>query len=243
MTISNLLIVTSFACVLVVACNGGSEPATTIQPTETSTQQTPASDAKATMTETASPSPTAPDDDEIAERLPEALLILEDMPTGWTVSQTVEDVAEGRTSLCGIESFASGELYRLTAVFEQAELGRFLNQIIGSFAEGEAKGLMAEFGDAFGSCTEWVDIDEYGQESTWRISPLSFPKFGDETFAFRMSATVAILGIVELDFVIWRRGDVVEVIAHSAIGFESMDTEQTEAFVRRVDDKLRAILE
>ena len=245
MTLSKLLIVASFACVLVVACNGGSERATTIQPTETSGQQTPASDATAEMGETASPSPTAADDDQIAERLAGALLTIEDMPTGWTVSPADEDDEDDGTPICGIESGALGDqaLDRLTADFQQSELGPLLSQIIDRFAEGDAKRIMAEFGDAFGSCTEWVDVDEDGQETTWRLGPLSFPTFGDETFAFRMSTTVAILGFVELDFVVWRRGDVTEVIGHTSIGFEGIDSEQTEAFVRRADDKLRAILE
>lgn len=243
MTIGKLLIVASFACVLVVACNGESDRATTIQPTETSSQQTPASDETATTVETAGPSPTA-SEDQIAERLGGALLTIEDMPTGWTVSPADED-DDDETPICGIESGAFGDeaLDRLTANFQQSELGPFLAQIIDRFAEGEAKGIMTEFGDAFGSCTEFVDVDEDGEETSWRLSPLSFPNIGDETFAFRMSTTVAILGFVELDFVVWRRGDVVEVIGHVSTGFEGIDSEQTESFVRRADDKLREILE
>lgn len=101
---------------------------------------------------------------------------------------------------------------------------------------------MTEFSDAFGACTEWTDIDEDGTETVWRLGPLSFPKVGDETFAFRMS-TVTFLGAVELDFIVWRRGNIVGVIGHTTIGFEGIDSEQTEAFVRRADEKSKAILQ
>lgn len=245
MTIRIMLIAVGFTSALVIACGGGSERATTIEPTVTPIQATQPPQETATIVETPGSAATTPEDADIGERLPEALLTLEDMPTGWTVSPTEEDEEDDDGSeICGVASgqFAEDASARVTANFQESEFGPLLAQIIDLFADGNAKRVVAEFSDAFGSCTEWTDIDEDGNETTWRLSPLSFPKFGDETFAFRMS-TVTFLGAVELDFIVWRRGDIVEVIGHTTIGLEGVDSEQTEAFVQRADGKLKAILE
>lgn len=241
MNVRILLMVTGFTVALAIACGGGNERATTIESTVTPIT---APDETATIDQTSSTATATPDDDEIAEGLSEALLTLEDMPTGWTVSPPDEDEEDDGDDICGIASgqFAEDAAARETSDFQKSELGPLLNHTIDFFPDGDAKRVMAEFGDALGSCTEWTDIDEDGTETTWRLSPLSFPKIGDETFAFRMS-TVTFLGAFELDWILWRRGDVVDVIAHGVIGFEGIDSEQTEAFVRQADEKLKALLQ
>lgn len=244
MSIRLLVIAIGFACALTPGCGGESERATTIEPTVTPTEAAETPDDTAALDETPTPSPTSPDDQEIDERLSEALLTLEDMPTGWTVSPPEEDEEDSGTGICGLESgqFTRDATARATANFQESEFGPMLAQIIDVFSGDDAEGTMVEFADALSSCTEWTDIDEEGAETEWQLSPLSFPKIGDETFAFRMS-TVTFLGAVELDFIVWRRGDIVEVLGHTAIGFEGVDSEQTEAFVRRADEKLTAILD
>ena len=244
MNIRILLTAAGFVSALAVACGGGNERATTIQSTVTPLQATAAPEETATIVETSSPATATPNDDEIAERLSAALLSIEDMPTGWAVGPPDEDEDENENDICGISSgqFAEGAAARVTANFQESEFGPFLAQVIDFFPDGDAERVMTEFSDAFGSCTEWTDIDEDGTETTWRLSPLSFPKVGDETFAFRMS-TVTFLGAFEVDFIVWRRGDVVEVIGHSMIGFEGIDSEQTEAFVRQADERSKTILQ
>lgn len=229
---------------IVIGACGGSERAATILLTATPVETSTAPAEPTANPKTSSPAATAVEGDELVERLPEALLALEDMPAGWTVRVIVDDEEDDGSTICGVASgqFSRDAFARFTADFQKAEFGPFLDQVVDYFPEGEAERVMAEFSDAFRSCTEWTVIEEDGTETTWRLGPLSFPKIGDETFAFRMS-TVTFLGAVELDFITWRRQDIVVVIAHTSIGFEGIDGEQTEAFVRRADEKLRAFLD
>lgn len=239
-----VLIPLAVSAILVIACGGGNDRATTIE------QETPATTVTAPMNEqtttpvlpTETPSPPQEQREDIAKRLPDALLTLEDMPTGWTVSPPDEDDEEDDgTDLCGVESTAFADpIAEAETSFQKAELGPFLVQAVDVYAEGQAPEVMADFLEAAQSCTEWTEIDEDGTETTWRLAPLSFPKLGDETISFRMS-TITIIGPIEMDFIVWRRGDLIDVMGHFAFGFEGVDSDQTESFARLADEKLRRL--
>ena len=177
-----------------------------------------------------------------AEELSAALLTLDDMPTGWTISPPDEDDDDDGTELCGQEFGEVAEAVdRAEASFNQSDLGPFIVQTLGLFREGEAGQNLALFVEAAGSCSEWTAVDSEGEETNWRISALSFPKFGDETFAFRLSSDPTIIGIVTVDAIIVRRGDVILLLAHLAFGFEGVDSELTESLTRIADEKLENI--
>ena len=229
---------------VVAACSsGGSDRAETVSPVApTPTEAATADEAEGVSQPESTPTPAGEAVEITAEELSAALLTLDDMPTGWTISPPDEDDDDDGTELCGQEFGEVAEAVdRAEASFNQSDLGPFIVQTLGLFREGEAGQNLALFVEAAGSCSEWTAVDSEGEETNWRISALSFPKFGDETFAFRLSSDPTIIGIVTVDAIIVRRGDVILLLAHLAFGFEGVDSELTESLTRIADEKLENI--
>ena len=191
-------------------------------------------------------------DEDTDERLSDALLTIEDMPTGWTLTPPYEE-DDNRADPYDV---VFGQLDQdasacVRADFQESEFGPMadLVHVIYLFPDGkakraiEAKRAMVEVCDDFDSYTEWAEVAKINTDMIWKDRSLSFPKIGDETFAFRRSGASR-LGAVELDVIVWRRGDIAEVIIYSTrVDFEGLDSEETEALVYLSDEKLKAILE
>lgn len=205
---------------------GGDECASQALPAGEGGQESP------TPTPAATPMP-------LEAQLSEALLTLEDMPTGWTTGPPVAAGGAGDLTLCGVEPQASPSA-QVRVGFQQSEIGPFVEQTVYAFPQGEATQAMAEALAASESCSEWTETNEDGTQTTWRASLMAFPDVGDETLALRVSAEAPILGTLTMDLVYVRRGDLVTGVAHSTWGF-AVDSEQTEAFVRRADEKLAGL--
>lgn len=71
---------------------------------------------------------------------------------------------------------------------------------------------------------------------------MSFPSYGDETFAFRLSTDPTIIGSLEADCIFIRHGRVLVVVVYAGIGFSGIDSDQTDKFVRQAEDKVKPIL-
>lgn len=171
--------------------------------------------------------------------LSEALLTLEDMPVGWTTGPRVDTNGAGELSLCGVPAQYSPSA-QVDAAFQQSDIGPFVGQIVQAFAPGEAEGAVADGRAAAGSCTGWVETNEDGTQTQWRVSLLAFPQVGDETLALRLSAEGSSFGVVTMDLVYVRRGDYLTGVAHSVWGYV-VDSDRTATLVSRADEKLAAL--
>ncbi len=183
------------------------------------------------------------------ERLSEALLTVKDMPTGWTVSPPYEEDDQRADPyhivFGGLNQDASA---CARADFQESEVEHVadLVHVIYLFPDGKAKRAIEEqcagimdFDDP-SSYTEWAETAKKNLDMIFFTSPLSFPKIGDETFGCRMSGASR-LGAVESDVIVWRRGDIAEVIIYfRRANFEGLDSEET---MYLADEKLKAILE
>jgi hypothetical protein len=175
--------------------------------------------------------------------LKRALLTLDDMPSGWSArpeEDDEEDDEESNSFLCGSElDIDTDALVSANAQFAGGELAPLVLQGVAVFPEGEAKKLFEEFTNALETCKERQDEDEM----TWHIAKMSFPEFGNDSAAFRISTSdIPLVGVFEMQLVITQSGDFLNVVMHADIGMDGVDTDQTEKFARRADEKLRDVI-
>jgi hypothetical protein len=136
-----------------------------------------------------------------------------DLPFGWAVSppSTYSSV----TSPCpAITSDAGKQLpAQAEADFQQSEDGPFLQEILASGSEQQAHTLWASVQQAPGQCSA------PGSTATaTRLLPMSFPSYGDESYALRLEATRS--GVdYSGDVVVIRKGRVfIEVVVFGGGG-------------------------
>lgn len=182
-----------------------------------------------------------------AEDLSRALLTLDDMPSGWTIHPAEGDDEEGETEsdssfFCGHDELdMDGRALGNTEVMlSGGEIAPVVVHAVNVYSADEADKIFAEFTGIFEDCEEWEDEDEY----TWHAAEMSFPKLGDDSAAYRLSTSdVPLVGVMEIQVVLIRSDSFLSVIMHMDIGFDGVDTEQTEQFARRADEKLQDIIE
>jgi hypothetical protein len=173
------------------------------------------------------------------DRLNSALLTLEELPIGWTVrppqTQNTED-----EDFCGFEKQRAAQpVAKADASFQQSQTGPFLVHTLELYDGDDAKAVADQYLAQSRSCSGWTATDKEGKQTKWKLTGLSFPKLGDQTIALRLTSEATILGVVEDDIVVVRRGRVLNTINYATIGFAGIDSAQTEEFVRLADEKLQ----
>jgi hypothetical protein len=222
------LLISLLVLVLALACGGNdSDRATTVnQPTA---EVSPTVSAKTSLTSAA---------------LDQALLKIEDMPTGWTVDTTTSSSNSASSGACGVRN-ALQRPERLTSAdsqFTKGSLGPNLSETLTVYQAGTAKRVWDEVTAVLKTCTEYTSTNADGTTITFKLTPLSFPKLGDDTFALRLTADVALFGSASVDAIYVRYGDVFLTVVHLSIGLTSVDTTLTEQVVRKAEAKLRLAL-
>jgi hypothetical protein len=162
-----------------------------------------------------------------------ALLTVQDMPTGFTVdTDTSKDSAgtlQGCEQLDGLNQNAGTGL-DIEAKFTKGGFGPFVSETLGQKDEKEAKAAVDKFADALSSCKTAKSTGTDGKVTEFHLSPLSFPKLGDDTFALRMSADAEGLTI-GIDVIVVRRAGVMLVVLNAGVG--SPDSAITETVARK----------
>ncbi|HEV2768420.1 MAG TPA: hypothetical protein VGV63_12030 [Acidimicrobiales bacterium] len=188
----------------------------------------------------------------------QALLTLEDMPTGWMTSPDAGEEDEGAAEFCdGLDISNDEPDAEAEASFEGSEIGPFVSHVVGRFDGGEAEKRFAELRQAIDECGEFDTTDEDGNTVTGQLSAVSFPELGDESLAVRLSGTVTTVadpdfGELEFpmaaDLVFFRQGDAVAGLFHIAIdatafggGGGGLDSTITEDLARKAEEKLTGL--
>jgi hypothetical protein len=201
--------------------------------------RTPTASASATPTRT--PTPAAPaaatGTAGAAARgvdLTKALLTLDDLPPGWTTPSPSPD----SSAFCN-QDITIRPTARADADFERGQ--SFVFHGLGAYNRGEAAAAMDQERKTLANCTQWTETDSDGTTTTYRVRPLSFPKLGDETLAFRLSAEAA-GAVAEVDGVFIRRGDVISRVGNGQVGVRVavVDSALTEQLARKANAKLAA---
>ncbi len=233
-----------FIVVLLVACGPGraqtiDPPAATIASTpqattaaSTATVPPAISQEPPTPLPTESPPPTPTQITESSgnvdeERLIASLLTLNAMPTGWTgTAPEFELRTPGGTYTSFCHELEARSIAAASVDFQKSALGPFMSHTIVVYpTTADAKAALEDLIAAVRDCPELVD--DAGNKNTF--SALSFPVFGDDTFAIRSS------GLVEMDIIQARVDDVLINIIHGGLG--AVDSTQTEEFVRMAVEK------
>ena len=174
------------------------------------------------------------------EELLRALLAVDDMPTGWTTSPSGPNIESQGNNICGQPLDTQRRVEQVSVGFQRSQSGPFLLQTVGVYERGGAAAFMESLKRASESCTTWTVTGREGKITVWKLAPLSFPKLGDETFAFRLSIDTGVLP-GESDVVFVRRGDIVSLLEYAGVSLATVDSQQTETIVRKADEKLQKV--
>lgn len=187
--------------VFLAACSGGSQQAEPSGAAGDATSSAPVVDAGS--------------DGDVEPKA--ALLTLEDMPAGWTEGAPIGGAqfparapdARLNVPMCGSEplegwdSIADG-----SANFAAGEKGPFVVHSVRVYEDEHATEAMNAFEEARESCDEWTDENT---GVSYRHEALSFPSYGDQTAAERISGQGEQLNL-RGNIVVWRRGNVLSTL-------------------------------
>jgi hypothetical protein len=172
--------------------------------------------------------------------LTRGLLRFEDMPAGWRLSAqsagSPDDTELCGTSLATLEQHR-GKLGEAAVGFERGESGPYVAQTLAAYPPGVAERVMTDLATAVQTCREVTVRDEEGSLSTWQLTPLSFPQFGDATVAFREYWPA---NGVEAIIVYLRRGDRIAALLHIAVNGR-VDRIETETLVSRAYERFQQL--
>lgn len=215
----------------------------TPQPSETPTvtsTATPTSTSTPTSTPTITPTPT-PKPLTQAD-LEKALISLDDLPAGWAVrTGDEEDEANKETYTFLCQEYQKKSIAKVSADFQKGQVGPFLMNSVVTYPPGEARNQFADMLSAVDQCATFTDTQD-GTTTEWTVTPISFPKLGEQSFAIRASSEF-VLGFIEVDSVYIRIEDTITSIQYMVLGLQSIDSTQTEMFARLAEAKLLQVHE
>lgn len=172
------------------------------------------------------------------EDLTGALLIVEDMPAGWSIEEDAgDDDGDVVGQFCNVAPVnelidADAEAERR---FTAGESGPFFTQLLTAMEyESDAEAGMDRIREALG-CGEWTDAEA---DTTWTISEISFPDLGEETAAYRFSTTNG-SSSTNGNVVAIRDGGVVLLVVHIELG--ELNSGLTEELTRKAFDKAQGM--
>jgi hypothetical protein len=144
-----------------------------------------------------------PDMDDL---IPQALLRDADLPDGWVVAE--ERVVE---EPCGLRT-ARAALDGVSIAFRtEPEGAAYLYHDVGLFAGGDAELLLDAVIDTIATCASSVATSPDGIRVESTVTPLVFPQFGDQSYAFE-EIVPGMLTQYTTDSVYIRRGDFLSIL-------------------------------
>jgi hypothetical protein len=168
------------------------------------------------------------------EDLVEALISLDDLPSGWLLIEesTTSPAEEGSGTfkfLC--EEFPKRGIDEVSNNYRKATLGPWLTFTIVQYPEDQATITFLEMREAVDRCNIFTSTDESGTSTEYTASLISFTKYGDDIFAIRLSSTVSLLGLMEADSVYILKGNLIVRVSYMVLGMEGIDSSFTEQYV------------
>jgi hypothetical protein len=158
-----------------------------------------------------------------AADLSKALLALDDMPPGWS-PQTVSSDSGGSPSCVPLKDGAWKHLPQSAeADFEQGQTGPFLIEQLAGGSASQAGAAMRALIKATGECAKFTQKTGSGTNA-WSLEPLSFPSYGDATYAFALTIASDAGMSAGGDVVIVRKGGVLVQVTVYGIGSVSVST-------------------
>ena len=165
----------------------------------------------------------------------ELLLTLEDMPAGFSSPASTTSTSKKPNDL---KCFAFADTVRkrdgskAEAKFAGQGALQEVGHVVAVTSETDAKAAFADIRKAMSTPCSETKKDDNGTEISYELQPLSFPKFGDETFAARVKLKASFI-TVDADIVVFRSAGVIELV--SGI---SVPPEKLEAIAKKAAAKL-----
>ena len=211
------------------------EPTHTLTPTNTATFTPTSTDTRTpTPTNTPTPEPLTQED------LQSALLRLDDFPAGWTEApEDDQDDDEDDTFDFLCKEFNRTKSEKASVEFQKSELGPMINHTIVQYPTGQAGDQFAAFQEAVEECSEFENSDPVLK---WKVSPMSFPKLGEQSFAFHADIEFS-LGLMQIESVYYLIGDTISNIRHLKVGASEIDSQLTEDFAKIAEQRLLDTIE
>lgn len=215
----------------VLSACGGEEQAITV-PAGSAVRSTTTSPTATTTTGVAPSETTTSVDDQrpASERYAEILPTIQDMPAGWSQEPASTD-DEVDPNDCMDAAFASTGTDSAEVGFSQSQTGPFL---VFGVDQKDAVGDLQELSTKIAACDGYTDSDG----NTWSIRPLSFPKIGDETLAFRADGSGASFPVTA-SVVFVQANDLVFMAAAAAIMGPPPDAELIVDILRAMELRSR----
>lgn len=178
------------------------------------------------------------------EQARSALLVAADLPTGWTAEPdngAPKKDSSGDNDPCPAYDAVTQKVSQADDIATDLTSpdGSEVSEALIPMSEPDAKALFAEYSAAVTACKTLTIVPDDGVPFEMRFVALSFPQLADETFAFRVTATV-LSRTMYIDTAVVRRGGVLVFIVPKP--GETVDTALTEDVARRAIMKVDAVL-
>jgi hypothetical protein len=166
-----------------------------------------------------------------APRLDQVVLTLSDLPRGWSAQNadpTTTDICEGRVPQSVIQPVGSE-----SALFTMGESGALIgNQVLEFVDDDTAKAYLDLTARTTDACREYSV-----ENSMVQLSPMDFPRFGDESFVAAARGEVA-GGTLHGAFVYVRSGNRVASVITISVGDADVDTALIEHLTQLVAHRM-----
>jgi hypothetical protein len=194
----------------------------------------------ATPEPTFTPAPTETPNPLGAELSP-VMLSVEDLPTGWKVSQAALEVELTRfDDVCGV-LIQDPAVADLAASYEASLSGPFASQTLSLYdGPANAAAVLSQLQTAYAACPETGY--SYADGSWLVIAPISFPTIGEESFGLRLTVGQGEFAI-EADMIVFRIDEVLSVVTYADLGdlFGGGASSHLETLVRSAEAKIHAL--
>jgi hypothetical protein len=175
------------------------------------------------------------------EDLPDRLLTLDDMPSGWSVTDELGDDDDNSTFCPEAETVVSGveEVDSVEVAFAQGQLGPFVAEMIAP----ATKDQYSEMVTAMDSCVgrDWTSTDDEGAETKYSMEELSASTLGDESQAYRLTGEVE-GGLINADIIVGTGDGAVVLLMGIAItsflGASEISADDFDDVVKAASEKL-----
>lgn len=152
------------------------------------------------------------------EDLPDRLLTLDDMPSGWSVTDELgDDDDENNSTFCPeAETVVSGveDVDSVEVAFAQGQIGPFVAEMIAPATKDQYSEMVTAMDSCVGS--DWTSTDDEGAETKYSMEELSASTLGDESQAYRLTGEVE-GGLINIDIILGTGDGAVALLMGMAI--------------------------
>jgi hypothetical protein len=142
-----------------------------------------------------------------------ALLRIDDVPTGYAIATDANDSSTD-TGICNKEPVSKlvPSSAKVQRAFQKAAVGPFIAEELLAYSDTTiARSAVDTFRSQAQGCTSWQDKATDGTTTTYQLAALSFPRLGDDTFAFQLNSTGGVFPVT-IDYVLIRHANIVMAV-------------------------------